>query len=426
MHRFAQHLARKAFRTGDVTLIDSEGTKQRFGDGTGTPFVIEVTDPKAELGVALDPGLKFGEAYMDGVLILHEGDLLGLLELVYDNISKLGEASTLAWVSESMRFLRRRIDQWNTITRSKQNVHHHYDISNDLYRSFLDEDMQYSCAYFPTPQATLDEAQLAKKRHLAAKLLLEEGQSVLDIGCGWGGMAMYLAEMTGTDVLGVTLSSEQADLARNRAKERELEDKVRIEERDYRHLTDQVDRIVSVGMFEHVGINHYTTFFNKCASLLKEDGVMMLHSIGRSDGPGATNAFTQKYIFPGGYIPALSEVLPAIEKSGLVVTDIEILRLHYAETLRHWRERFMAIADELEPEYDDRFKRMWEFYLVTSELAFRRMGMMVFQLQLARKQDAVPLTRDYIGAAETDLARKERDRADRSGGIPPSRLYQVS
>ena len=228
--------------------------------------------------------------------------------------------------------------------------------------------------------------------------------------------------MTGADVLGVTLSSEQADLARERAGSRDLQDKVRIEERDYRHLEAPVDRIVSVGMFEHVGVNHYTTFFNKCASLLKEDGVMLLHSIGRSDGPGATNAFVNKYIFPGGYIPALSEVLPAIEKSGLVVTDIEILRLHYAETLRHWRERFMAIADQLPPEYDDRFKRMWEFYLVTSELAFRRLGMMVFQLQLAHRQEAVPLTRDYITRTEDEFVRREGER----GLSAPPRVARVS
>lgn len=284
---------------------------------------------------------------------------------------------------------------------------HHYDLSSRLYELFLDSDRQYSCAYFASPDDSLEEAQLAKKRHIAAKLLLEPGQKLLDIGCGWGGLGLYCAQVSGASVTGVTLSEEQHKIACARAKEQGLDGKVDFRLIDYRDVNDRFDRIVSVGMFEHVGTKHYDEFFNKVRDLLAEDGVMLLHTIGRSDGPGVTDPWIRKYIFPGGYIPALSEMMPAIERSGLVVTDIEVLRLHYAETLRHWSERFSANRDAVKEIYDERFCRMWEFYLAGAEMAFRHWGQVVFQVQLARKQDAVPLTRSYLERWENDIQSAE-------------------
>jgi cyclopropane-fatty-acyl-phospholipid synthase len=268
---------------------------------------------------------------------------------------------------------------------------------------FLDSDRQYSCAYFESPSASLDDAQLAKKRHLAAKLRIAPGARVLDIGCGWGGLALYLAEHTGARVTGITLSQEQLALARVRASERNLGRAVEFRLQDYRDVAEKFERVVSVGMFEHVGVGFYDRFFKSCAQVLAEDGVMMLHAIGRSEGPGITNPWIAKYIFPGGYIPALSEVLPAVERAGLLVADIEILRLHYAQTLRAWRERFLAHRETVERLYDGRFVRMWEFYLAAAEMAFTKQKMMVFQIQLTKRQGAVPVTRDYIVAEEARL-----------------------
>jgi len=312
--------------------------------------------------------------------------------------------------------LYRRLEQFNPRMRSRRNVAHHYDLDGRLYSLFLDADRQYSCAYFEHPGQSLDDAQLAKKRHLGAKLLLKPGQRVLDIGCGWGGLALYLAEMAGAKVVGVTLSQEQLGIARSRATEKNLADAVEFRLQDYRDVEQGFDRIVSVGMFEHVGVVHYDTFFRKCAEVLNDDGVIVLHSIGRSEGPGTTNPWIAKYIFPGGYIPALSEVLPAIERAGLLVDDIEVLRLHYAETLKAWRERFLAHRDDVERIYDPRFVRMWEFYLASSEMAFRQQAMMVFQIQLTKRQGVVPITRDYIAQEEARL------RAIEGGQRPPLRL----
>ncbi len=306
-----------------------------------------------------------------------------------------GSITVLAW-------LKRRIHQHNPVSRAQRNVAHHYDLNGRLYSLFLDRDRQYSCAYFRRGDETLEEAQTAKKRHIAAKLCLDRpGLSVLDIGSGWGGMALSLARDHGAHVLGITLSAEQLAESRARAEAEGLSDRVRFELLDYRAVQQKFDRIVSVGMFEHVGINHYREFFATVARCLEPDGVALLHAIGRNDVPGSTNPWLAKYIFPGGYCPALSEVLPPIERSRLTVTDIEILRLHYAETLRHWRRRFGANRDAIASLYDERFCRMFEFYLAGAELSFRRENMMVFQIQLAHKQSAVPLTRDYIGAAES-------------------------
>jgi len=301
----------------------------------------------------------------------------------------------------------RRWQQFNPPTRSKRNVASHYDLDRRLYSLFLDDDKQYSCAYFETPESTLDDAQLAKKRHLAAKLVLQPEQRVLDIGCGWGGLGLYLAETAGARVTGITLSEEQFQIANTRAEEKNLTERARFVLQDYRNTPGHFDRIVSVGMFEHVGVDYYDAFFKRCAELLDDDGVMVLHSIGRSEGPGITNPWVAKYIFPGGYIPALSEVLPAIERAGLLVNDIEILRLHYAETLKAWRERFMARRDEAERMYDERFVRMWEFYLAASEMSFRKQNSMVFQIQISKRQGIVPITRDYIAREEQRLRAAE-------------------
>jgi cyclopropane-fatty-acyl-phospholipid synthase len=306
--------------------------------------------------------------------------------------------------------------QFNPRSRSRKNVAHHYDLDARLYSLFLDADKQYSCAYFETQDATIDDAQLAKKRHIAAKLRIKGGQRVLDIGSGWGGLGLYLAEIAGADVTGVTLSTEQLQVANARAAEKGLTGSARFLLQDYRDIDGPFDRIVSVGMFEHVGAMFYDAYFQRCAELLSEDGVMLLHSIGRSQGPDSTNPWIAKYIFPGGYIPALSEVLPAIERAGLLVCDIEILRLHYAETLKAWRERFMARREEAVQFYDERFARMWEFYLAACEMTFRKQAMMNFQIQLARRQGVVPITRDYIARAETRL------RAIESGVRPRLKL----
>ncbi|MEW6257283.1 MAG: cyclopropane-fatty-acyl-phospholipid synthase family protein, partial [Pseudomonadota bacterium] len=302
----------------------------------------------------------------------------------------------------------RRLAQFNPPERARRNVAHHYDLDGRLYALFLDGDRQYSCAYFEAAGQSLDDAQLAKKRLIAAKLRLDRpGLNTLDVGCGWGGLSLYLAEMAGARMTGVTLSTEQLGIATARAQERGLGDRIDFRLEDYRALEGRFDRIVSVGMFEHVGVQHFRAFFRKARDLLTDDGVMLLHSIGRSDGPGVTNPWIAKYIFPGGYIPSLSEVIPVIEQAGLVITDVEILRLHYAETLKAWRERFRARREEAVRLTDERFCRMWDFYLAASEMAFRHQGMMVFQIQLARRQEAVPLTRAYIADAEARLRAAE-------------------
>jgi cyclopropane-fatty-acyl-phospholipid synthase len=352
---------------------------------------------------------------MNGTLVMERGSIADFLELAMsqDHSGKPIPWAKIQWVA---RYLWRRLAQFNPRPRARKNVAHHYDLDKRLYSLFLDADRQYSCAYFEYPEQSLDDAQLAKKRHIASKLLVKPGSRVLDIGSGWGGMGLYLAEMSGARVTGVTLSEEQFALSRARAEEKGLSRRVEFRLQDYRDITEQFDRIVSVGMFEHVGVGYFDVFFQKCAEMLDRDGVMLLHAIGRSEGPGITNPWIAKYIFPGGYIPALSEVLPAIERAGLLVTDIEILRLHYAETLKHWRERFLAHRDDVMKVYDEQFIRMWEFYLAASEMTFREQNMMVFQIQLTKRQGVVPITRDYIAREEARL------RGAEGGSRPPLRL----
>jgi cyclopropane-fatty-acyl-phospholipid synthase len=348
-------------------------------------------------------------------MVVERGSIADLLAIILDQPDVMPRWAKLQWW---LRYLVRNIQQFNPRGRSKNNVARHYDLDGRLYSLFLDADKQYSCAYFETPDLTLDDAQLAKKRHVAAKVLVEPGHSVLDIGSGWGGLSLYLAEMTGAHVTGITLSTEQLQVSKARTGEKNLTRSAKFLLQDYRDTSGPFDRIVSVGMFEHVGVDHYDTFFKRCAELLDADGVMLLHSIGRSEGPGITNPWIAKYIFPGGYIPALSEVLPAIERAGLLVCDIEILRLHYAETLKAWRERFMARREEAVRLYDERFARMWEFYLASSEMSFRKQNLMNFQIQITRRQGIVPMTRDYISRGEARLRsieRKQRPRLQIAG-----------
>jgi cyclopropane-fatty-acyl-phospholipid synthase len=408
MERIFALALRRFVRIGNLRVTTASGSMFVFGDGSGPPVAIRFTSRAAQRGVLLDPELKFGEAYMDGTVVVEQGSIADVLAIL---LSQRRDGLPPGWAHWQwvLRFLHRRWMQLNRRERARRNVAHHYDLDAQLYALFLDADRQYSCAYFEAPDQTLDDdAQVAKKRHLAAKLLVKPGQRVLDIGCGWGGLTAYLAEICGAHATGITLSQEQLAFARARAAERSTAHPPSFELQDYRDVSGQYDRIVSVGMFEHVGIGFYDTFFRKCRSVLDEDGVMLLHAIGRSEGPNVTNPWIAKYIFPGGYIPALSEVLPAIERSGLLVTDIEILRLHYAETLKAWRERFLAHREAAERLYDVRFVRMWEFYLAAAEMAFREQAMMVFQIQLTKRQGIVPMTRDYIGRETARLCALER------------------
>jgi cyclopropane-fatty-acyl-phospholipid synthase len=394
-------LIARLIRRGNLRLTTARGTVLTFGDDSGPLVAARFTSARAELGVLLEPELKLGEAYMNGTLVIEQGSVADLLEMAMG--SGYGHALRRAHPLDWPRLIWRRLKQLNLRGRAQRNVAHHYDLDEQLYALFLDSDRQYSCGYFETLSITLDDAQLAKKRHLAAKLRLAPGARVLDIGCGWGGLALYLAEYAGAQVTGITLSKEQLALARVRASEKDLARQIEFRLQDYRDVNERFDRIVSVGMFEHVGVSFYDRYFRACAQALADDGVMVLHSIGRSEGPGTTNPWIAKYIFPGGYIPALSEALPAIERAGLLVTDIEILRLHYAATLRAWRERFLAHRETVEKLYDIRFVRMWEFYLAACEMAFAKQNMMVMQIQLTKRQGTVPITRDYIGDEEKRL-----------------------
>mgnify|MGYP001412513888 CR=1 FL=1 len=405
---------RKTIRTGALTVTDSGGSVRKFGDGTGKPVAIRFTSSRAERNVILMPGIKFGEEFMDGGFVFDEGSVYDFLELVFLNTTGAAYPTRLMSIGPAVRYATRPLRQMNTPIRARRTVASHYDLNGRLYSLFLDNDLQYSCAYYDDGIVALDDAQLAKKRHLAAKLALKPGQKVLDIGSGWGGLGLYLAERCGVDVTGVTLSEEQHQVSNRRAAERGLAGRARFLLKDYRALEGPFDRIVSVGMFEHVGVGRFPEFFDKVRSLLTPDGVMVLHSIGRFDGPGDTNAWIQKYIFPGGYIPALSEVVPVIERAGLKITDIEILRLHYAKTLRAWRERFLAHRDEVKALYDERFCRMWEFYLAGSETAFRYQDMMNFQIQFTRHQEALPLTRNYMFEAEEALRTADAAWTDRT------------
>ncbi|HXS06680.1 MAG TPA: cyclopropane-fatty-acyl-phospholipid synthase family protein [Rhizomicrobium sp.] len=389
-------LLSKYIRRGRLAVRYPNGKTRIYGEGKPA-VAIAIADAAALLALGLDPDLKLGELYMDGRLVIEQGDIVGLMDILMGNLARAGGSSfTHGWLRAVRRSLRM-FAQWNPARAARAHVAHHYDLSGHLYDLFLDAGRQYSCAYFAHDQDTLEEAQAEKKRHIAAKLHFDRpGLSVLDIGCGWGGLALDLARLHRANVLGITLSTEQLAAAQARAQQTGLASQSRFELLDYRAVTGQFDRIVSVGMFEHVGARYYPDFFAKARELLADDGVMLLHTIGRSDGPGTTNAWIRKYIFPGGYAPALSEIVPVIESAGLIVTDIEVLRLHYARTLAEWQKRFQARRAEVAALYDERFCRMWEFYLAGAEMAFRHEGQVVYQIQIARRIDALPLTRDYM------------------------------
>jgi cyclopropane-fatty-acyl-phospholipid synthase len=402
-----KHLFGGLFRHGALGVITAAGRRTDFGEGE-PEVVIRLTDRRAERQLLLDPDLKLGELYMEGRLVLEKGDVAALLSLLMRNLAEVKPRGLHKW-ARSLRTWLRKFHQFNPAPRAKAHVAHHYDLSGRLYDLFLDADKQYSCAYFSDPGDSLEEAQRNKKRHIAAKLKLDRpGLRVLDIGCGWGGLGLDLARQANARVLGITLSQAQVAAARARADKAKLSESCSFELADYRELTGQYDRIVSVGMFEHVGVAYFDAFFARAGRLLADDGVMLLHTIGRCDGPGATNPWIAKYIFPGGYVPALSEVTAAIERSGLIVTDVEVLRLHYARTLSEWRHRFMAGRAEAVALYGKRFCRMWEFYLAGSEMAFRHDGEVVFQIQIAKRLDALPITRDYMQESELGQWRKAK------------------
>jgi len=385
-------------RTGDFRVRDWRGEEHTFGDGTGKTVAVHFLNDKAQRAFLLDPHLAFPEAYMDGDVEMEAGSIYDFLSLFAKNLGR-GDFPSWMRLADAFRRRTRFTRQANNPKKSKRNVSHHYDLPGSLYELFLDEDRQYSCAYFEKGTESLDEAQLAKKRHIARKLCIRPGQRVLDIGCGWGGLSLYLAKEAGAKVLGITLSDEQERYARARAKEAAAAD-VSFRLLDYRLVEETFDRVVSVGMFEHVGLPNYLTFFKTVNSCLKSDGVALLHTIGRLSGPGFTNPFIAKYIFPGGYAPALSEIVPAIEQAGLIVTDIEVLRLHYARTLAAWRRNFENAWDKAASMMSERFCRMWDYYLAGCEVGFRYHNLAVFQIQLAKQVDAAPLTRGYLYSPE--------------------------
>ena len=383
---------------GSITAIQADGCRETYGPGGGKHVTVRFHDKRVPFEVFRNPRLRFGELYMDGRITIEDGSILDLLELIVGakpweqgGRKALGKGKA-KWLG---RFFRR-----NDPTKSKRNVAHHYDVGNQLYELFLDRDLQYSCAYFTDPANTLEQAQEDKKAHIAAKLHLKPGQRVLDIGCGWGGMALYLNRVADVDVLGVTLSEEQLKVARQRAERAGVADRVKFELIDYRHLTGRFDRIVSVGMFEHVGAAHYEEFYAKCRELLADDGVMLLHTIGKLGGAGQPDPFTDKWIVPGYHLPSLSQMAGGSEKVRLITSDVETLRLHYAYTLREWLRRFTAARDKVLALYDERFFRMWEFYLAGGIVMFESGAACNYQLQYVRDRRALPITRDYMIEAE--------------------------
>ena len=401
MRMLLDKLLRRFIVTGRLKVTWPDGRVSAYAGGRGREAHMRLGDWRTVRRLVTNPALACGECYMQGGLEPVDCSIYEVLDVLVSNTAHAGSSQPVVWAQAMLDRLGRRLAQFNPAGRARRNVAHHYDLNGRLYNLFLDRDRQYSCAYFATGSETLDEAQAAKKRHIAAKLCLDRpGLEVLDIGCGWGGMALTLARDFGARVTGITLSTEQLAEARARAAAEGLADRVRFELMDYRALDRPFDRILSVGMFEHVGVPHYDAFFRVVHRCLAPDGVALLHAVGRQGPPVATNPWITKYIFPGGYCPSLSEVFPAIERAGLMTTDIEILRLHYAETLRHWRRRFAASRDTIAALYDEAFCRMFEFYLCGSELAFRREGLMIFQIQLTRDVATVPLTRDYIAQAE--------------------------
>ena len=401
-------LIKSAFRVGALRVADHRGVVKHYGDGSPPRCTIRLTKASLEYKLAINPGLRVPEAYMNGDLLIEDGTLYDFIELAAQNYSSV-EAYPLLNIMRMIGLGSKKIRQYNPISVARNNVAHHYDLSEELYSLFLDHDRQYSCAYFNTPDEDLGTAQLNKKRHLASKLLLnKKNLNILDIGSGWGGLGIYLASISSGNITGVTLSTEQHRISNERVSAAGLNNRVKFLLQDYRELPYKFERIVSVGMFEHVGKKNYREYFSKVRDLLTDDGVAVIHSIGRLDTPSAINPFIRKYIFPGADIPALSEIMPFVEQSGLICTDIEILRLHYAETLRHWREAFEKQRHKIATIYDERFCRMWELYLTICEMGFRYENLMVFQIQITKTLDTVPLTRDYMFDWERDQMEREK------------------
>lgn len=396
--RLFDRMLRSLVREGDLQVTLPGGTTRRYGDGHGMSAAVTIHDRATMRQLVRRPELGVGEAYMDRTLTVAQNDLEGFLALMGRNVMRYGRGQLAVAVRGPARLLRH-VAQYNPVSVSRRNVAHHYDLSNEFYRQILDEDMQYSCAYFAESSMNLEQAQAAKKAHIASKLLLKPGMRVLDIGCGWGGMALTLARDYGARVVGVTLSERQLEVARARAREEGLEDRVEFRLQDYREISERFDRVVSVGMLEHVGVPHMRTYFNKVHDMLAGDGVALIHTIGRTTPPSSTSPWLRKYIFPGGYIPAVSEVMPAIERAGLYCADLEAIHgSHYARTLSAWRQRFEASREAIRRQFDDRFLRMWRYYLVLSEIGFRELGMVVHHYQLARDQRQLPRSRAYMYA----------------------------
>lgn len=400
------HMMKSFVRQGTLKVIDAGGQVHVFSGAPGPNVTMRLSDKSLYHKLVFNPELNAGEAYMDGRLTFEDSTLRDFLTLISINRISLGSYPVQRVLRRVSRFFKR-FQQANPIGKAQQNVAHHYDLGNDFYRLFLDEGMQYSCAYFLSDDDTLEQAQRNKLRLLAAKLELSPGLRVLDIGCGWGELALYLAAISDVEVVGVTLSKEQYERAQSRAQDAGMGDRVRFELKDYREVAGCFDRIVSVGMFEHVGVHHYGEFFAKVNDLLDDDGIALIHSIGHMSPPGTASPWLRKYIFPGAYSPALSEVFDAVERNSLWVTDLEILRLHYAQTLAHWIQRFEANRDKIEAMYDAKFCRMWEFYLISAEMMFRTGSQLVFHIQLARKRDAVPIVRDYITDVQRNYTKLE-------------------
>lgn len=410
MSRALSWFLRRIIRQGALRVRFADGQVEVFGDGSIPNVAVALKDSAAEWALLANPELALGELYMDARLVLEEGDIYDVVALGAAN-SQDNAYPAFFRVLAGLRELKSWVTPANDRGRARDNVAHHYDLDQRLYRLFLDPDMQYSCAYFENWETTLEDAQLAKKRHLAAKLLVDPGQRVLDIGCGFGGLTLYLARVCGARVTGVTLSNEQYVVARERVEAAGLSDRVDIRLQDYRDVQGEFDRIVSVGMFEHVGKVGFDEFFSHIKRLLREDGIALLHAIGRSDTSKSVGDWVTKYIFPGGYLPPVSEVSSAVERQGLLTSDIEILRLHYAQTLRLWRERFHRHWSDAAALYDERFCRMWDYYLAGAECGFRVLNQMVFQFQLSKRQGLLPATRDYIVAAEAALRVREMERS---------------
>ncbi len=402
------HMMKSFVRVGTLKIIDADGKVHVFAGQPGPKVTMRLSDRSLYYKLVFNPELNAGEAYMDGRMSFEDSTLRDFLTLF--SLNRLSLASyPLQKVLRRVSRMFKKGQQANPIGKAQQNVAHHYDLGNDFYKLFLDEGLQYSCAYFTNDDNTLEQAQRNKLRLLAAKLNLSPGLKILDIGCGWGDLALYLARLADVEVVGVTLSKEQFELASARARKAGLDNRVRFELKDYRKVEDRFDRIVSVGMFEHVGVHHYGEFFGKINELMDDDGLALIHSIGHMSPPGTASPWLRKYIFPGAYSPALSEVFEVVEQNSLWVTDLEFLRLHYAKTLAHWAQRFEANRDKVEAMYDARFARMWEFYLISAEMMFRTGSQLVFHMQLARKRDAAPIVRDYITDLQRDYKRQEAE-----------------